>query len=332
MTTRDETRRGTADLRPESARADAARESSRDAARDTSRSASDEPSMSLPERLYAARERKGVDLYRAERDTKIRARYLAALERGDYRELPGAVYTKGFLRNYALYLGLEPEEILNQWRRERGDAGAPQPVIAVPQPLDQPRRGLTFSPGIVVAALVTIVVLARRGVPAVQVLRFAKPPTLAVTNPSTATLTVDQDTDSYVLRGHDDPRRHRHDRGRRHADAGRRPIRPVTGACRSTSGGARTSSRSTATDPDTGKRVRGDRPDRHHGAVRRDRGADADRRPAGRRHDRRERRDPRPGHDDERDERVRHGVLRRPARRRPGRRARRRRHRPRRPR
>ena len=65
----------------------------------------------LPERLLAARERKGVDLYRAERDTKIRARYLAALERGDYRELPGAVYTKGFLRNYALYLGLDPDDV-----------------------------------------------------------------------------------------------------------------------------------------------------------------------------------------------------------------------------
>jgi hypothetical protein len=48
-----------------------------------------EPAPGLPERLLAARERKGVDLYRAERDTKIRARYLAALERGDYRELPG---------------------------------------------------------------------------------------------------------------------------------------------------------------------------------------------------------------------------------------------------
>ena len=64
-----------------------------------------EPQALLPERLLAAREAKGVDLYRAERDTKIRARYLGALERGDYRELPGAVYTKGFLRNYALYLG-----------------------------------------------------------------------------------------------------------------------------------------------------------------------------------------------------------------------------------
>src|SRR3954449_7444217 len=127
---------------------------------DAGRGLATEPLPSLPERLYAARERKGVDLYRAERDTKIRARYLAALERGDYRELPGAVYTKGFLRNYALYLGLEPEEVLSQWRRERGDAGPPQPVIAVPKPLHQPRRGLTFSPGVVVAALVTVMVIA----------------------------------------------------------------------------------------------------------------------------------------------------------------------------
>ena len=63
---------------------------------------------SVGDLLHAAREKKGVDLYRAERDTKIRARHLSALEDGDYAELPGAVYTKGFLRNYALYLGLDP--------------------------------------------------------------------------------------------------------------------------------------------------------------------------------------------------------------------------------
>ena len=56
---------------------------------DAGRGVTAEPAPTLPERLYAARERKGVDLYRAERDTKIRARYLGALERGDYKELPG---------------------------------------------------------------------------------------------------------------------------------------------------------------------------------------------------------------------------------------------------
>src|SRR5678815_3442607 len=112
MTTRDQVRRAVGTERADGARG-----------------LTTEPAPSLPERLLAARERKGVDLYRAERDTKIRARYLAALERGDYRELPGNVYTKGFLRNYALYLGLDPDEVLLQWRRDRGEVKDPTPAI-----------------------------------------------------------------------------------------------------------------------------------------------------------------------------------------------------------
>src|SRR3954466_6358552 len=84
---------------------------------------------SLPDRLAAARERRGVDLGRAERDTKIRSRYLAALERGDYRALPGAVYTKGFLRTYGISLELEPEDVLRHWRRERGEHAGPAPIV-----------------------------------------------------------------------------------------------------------------------------------------------------------------------------------------------------------
>ena len=160
-----------------------------------------EPAPSLPERLYAARERKGVDLYRAERDTKIRARYLGALERGDYKELPGAVYTKGFLRNYALYLGLDPDEVLLQWRRERGDPKEAPPAIVVPRPITTPRKGLSFSPGLVVAALLTVVIVAFGVYLGVQVLRFAKPPTIAVTQPATAVIDVDESTTSYTLQG-----------------------------------------------------------------------------------------------------------------------------------
>jgi hypothetical protein len=88
----------------------------------TATAVTDPLAAGLPRRLHAARARKGVDLHRAERDTKIRARYLEALERGDWRALPGAVYTKGFLRNYAVYLGLDPEEVLRDWRHDRGAA------------------------------------------------------------------------------------------------------------------------------------------------------------------------------------------------------------------
>jgi hypothetical protein len=168
---------------------------------DAGRGVTIDPTPSLPERLYAARERKGVDLYRAERDTKIRARYLGALERGDYKELPGAVYTKGFLRNYALYLGLDPDEVLNHWRRERGDARDAAPIITVPRPISSPRQGLTFSPSVVVVALLTIVVLAFGAYLGIQVLRFAKPPTISVSDPASAVIDVEDTTTSYTLRG-----------------------------------------------------------------------------------------------------------------------------------
>jgi cytoskeletal protein RodZ len=186
MTTRDHARR-TADLRTGRLGAD--------------RLELESAGPSLPDRLAAARERKGVDLSRAERDTKIRARYLTALERGDYRALPGAVYTKGFLRNYAIYLSLDPEDVLRQWRRERGDQAGPEPLVVPPRPIEAPPRPLTFSPSVVVAALMTLGVAAFGVYLAVQLLRYAKPPELSVTSPATAVLQVDEGVANYQLEG-----------------------------------------------------------------------------------------------------------------------------------
>jgi cytoskeletal protein RodZ len=160
-----------------------------------------DPGPSLPDRLTAARERKGVDLRRAERDTKIRVRYLSALESGDYRDLPGAVYTKGFLRNYAIYLALDPEDVLRQWRRERGEATAPEAAIVPPRPLDEPARPLNFSPSVVVAALLTAGVVLFFIYLSAQLLRYSRPPELAVTNPAQAVIDVEESTTSYRLAG-----------------------------------------------------------------------------------------------------------------------------------
>jgi cytoskeletal protein RodZ len=133
----------------------------------------------LGERLVAAREAKGIDLLRAERETKIRRAYLAALERGDYASLPGGVYVRGFLRNYAQYLGLDSDEAVAQWHRE-APADAPEPVIVVPRPLVAARKGLVLSSGVVVAAVVTVVVLAILAYIGFQLVRFSEPPPLSV--------------------------------------------------------------------------------------------------------------------------------------------------------
>ncbi len=169
------------------------------------RPAPTEPRSSLGEELLVARERKGVDLYRAERDTKIRARYLAALERGDYGQLPGTVYTKGFLRNYALYLGLDPEDVLMHYRQEYESAMPSEPVTIVPRALEAPSRGLTFSRGVLVAALLSLVVVGFVAYIGFQLVRSMQPPALAITDPSARVTTLQGSPDRTVLSGTSDP-------------------------------------------------------------------------------------------------------------------------------
>ncbi|HLA65006.1 MAG TPA: helix-turn-helix domain-containing protein, partial [Candidatus Saccharimonadales bacterium] len=112
----------------------------------------------LGEVLRTAREARFIDLARVERDTKIRTHYLSALERGDYRDLPGGVYAKGFLRNYGLYLGLDPEYLIDLYRLEQGGAAADRPhAPAPPRPIAGRSRALVITPGRLAA--VTLVVL-----------------------------------------------------------------------------------------------------------------------------------------------------------------------------
>jgi cytoskeletal protein RodZ len=158
------------------------------------------PGERLADRLIAAREAKGVDLLRAERETKIRRQYLSAMERGAWEELPAGVYARGFLRNYAIYLGLDPDEVLSAWSRERGEVPV-EPAIVVPHPIDAPRRGIVLGPGIIVAALVTLGALAIVAYIGFQLLRFSEPPPLAVTDPATAVTQVAENMTSYTLQG-----------------------------------------------------------------------------------------------------------------------------------
>ncbi len=58
--------------------------------------------------LQERREELDISLEQAEEDTRIRARYLEALEAEDFAALPDTVVGRGFLRNYAAYLGLDP--------------------------------------------------------------------------------------------------------------------------------------------------------------------------------------------------------------------------------
>src|SRR5258708_27634463 len=101
----------------------------------------------------------GVTLPQAAEDTRIREKFLQALESGDYQSLPGTVYTKGFLRNYAHYLNVDPEEMVALYTGERGGT---DPLRSF-APLNPPvKRSLIFPPtdlvpGIVLPAILLLV-------------------------------------------------------------------------------------------------------------------------------------------------------------------------------
>jgi cytoskeleton protein RodZ len=148
----------------------------------------------LGEVLRTAREAREVDLARVERDTKIRARYLQALEDGDYAELPGAVYTKGFLRNYGAYLGLDAEYLIDLYRLESAQPMSEKPTVAAPpRPISTRRsRPLVVTPGVIMAALLTVGVAIFIIYLVAEFVTFARTPDLVVTAPAGDVAAYDQ--------------------------------------------------------------------------------------------------------------------------------------------
>jgi hypothetical protein len=67
--------------------------------------------------LKRARERQGIDIETVEDETKIRPKYLRALENEEWDVLPGPAYTRGFLRAYGDLLGLDSDVLVDEYRR-----------------------------------------------------------------------------------------------------------------------------------------------------------------------------------------------------------------------
>ena len=78
--------------------------------------------------------RQHLDISDVEEQTKIRAKYLRALEHEDFGVLPGPTFVKTFLRTYAEVLGLDPHLLVEEYRatHEPRDELEPQPPLGAP--------------------------------------------------------------------------------------------------------------------------------------------------------------------------------------------------------
>ncbi len=105
--------------------------------------------------LREARIRRKIDIGAVEDATKIRAKYLRALEAEEFDALPGPAYIKSFIRTYSTYLGLDPNLLVDRYRsqHERGEERLLGPIASPPSGRERSRPRRPLSP----AALVAIV-------------------------------------------------------------------------------------------------------------------------------------------------------------------------------
>jgi cytoskeleton protein RodZ len=150
--------------------------------------------------LRQRREERGISLEQVEEDTRIRVRYLQALETENFEALPDSVVGRGFLRNYATYLELDLQEAASRYS-QFFPAPAPEP-LPVREPSTSPPEpfhpvplhempGLGSQRGLLIGGLLVLIaalsVLAWWSYPRVRAMLFQDP---AVVFTATPTITL----------------------------------------------------------------------------------------------------------------------------------------------
>ena len=117
----------------------------------------------IGESLRDARARRGIELSEVERATKIRVKYLRAMEEERWELLPGAAYARGFLRTYGSFLGLDGEALVEEYGQRHEPVEDPYPedealLLKAPGP-GRPRLRFsgTVLAGLTIAALAGVV-------------------------------------------------------------------------------------------------------------------------------------------------------------------------------
>jgi transcriptional regulator with XRE-family HTH domain len=142
-------------------------------------------SLTLGERMKKIRSERRLSLAEISKSTKIQVKYLEDIEEGEYQKLPADVYVKGFLRSYAIFMGLNETMLIKQYEREKGI----HKNIKKISDIDNTGRPIKFSsfivtPKMIVAGGVAILVLASFLYLYREVNNFVSVPRLTIIKPA----------------------------------------------------------------------------------------------------------------------------------------------------
>ncbi|OGG16997.1 hypothetical protein A3D77_03665 [Candidatus Gottesmanbacteria bacterium RIFCSPHIGHO2_02_FULL_39_11] len=154
--------------------------------------------------LKKARFEKHLSLEEVEKTLRIRKKFLEALETNRWSDLPSLPYIKGFLKNYSVFLGLLPDEILAVFRRQFSEK---EEIKVLPQKLkgDSLPFSLRITPQIVTITLITAFLTLFFGYLFSQYRAYTSPPDLTIDRPQEGEIVKSKDiqvsgkTDSDVV-------------------------------------------------------------------------------------------------------------------------------------
>lgn len=113
----------------------------------------------LGEKLKETRESMGLSLRDVEEATKIRTKYIRALENEAFEEIPGKTYAKGFIKNYAKFLNVDPTEMLEAFEKHYSKSfQEPEftPASDVSEATPSMRENRLFKYGLVLAVILIL--------------------------------------------------------------------------------------------------------------------------------------------------------------------------------
>jgi cytoskeletal protein RodZ len=132
--------------------------------------------------LNNARQEKRLTLSEVEKATKIRLAHLVALENDEYEKLPSVASAKGFIKNYAEFLGLSPASVLAVFRRDFTQDEQRRIVSQTTlKPIDKPF--LFWTPKLTVILAATVFLIIFFGYLGYQYLSLIRPPKLSLSSP-----------------------------------------------------------------------------------------------------------------------------------------------------
>jgi transcriptional regulator with XRE-family HTH domain len=140
--------------------------------------------------LKQARQAKNINLAQAARELQIKREYLEALEQGQWDNLPAGVYGKNFLREYSLWLGLDPAAYRDLFSSDAPPATTPKQKFIFSQAIPHITNFLAV-PRIIKNILIVLAVMVCVAYLGFRLEQIISPPELTILNPADSLTTTE---------------------------------------------------------------------------------------------------------------------------------------------